>query len=34
MKMLRNEHKPGNMSVLVQSPQTGLRSFEDVLAQQ
>ena len=34
MKMMRNEHKPGNMSVLVQSPQTGLRSFEDVLAQQ
>jgi len=22
MKMLRNEHKPGNMSVLVQSPKT------------
>ena len=31
MKMLRNEHKPGNMSVLVQSPKTGLRTLEDAL---
>ncbi|WP_101067683.1 crotonyl-CoA carboxylase/reductase [Roseovarius salinarum] len=31
MKMLRNEHKPGNMAVLVQSPRTGLRTVEDVL---
>ncbi len=31
MKMLRNEHKPGNMSVLVQAPRTGLRTLEDVL---
>jgi crotonyl-CoA carboxylase/reductase len=31
MKMLRNEHKPGNMAVLVQSPTTGLRTFEDAL---
>ena len=31
MKMLRNEHKPGNMSVLVQAPKTGLRTFEDAL---
>ena len=23
MKMLRNEHKPGNMAVLVQAPKTG-----------
>ncbi|MDA9318795.1 zinc-binding dehydrogenase, partial [Octadecabacter sp.] len=30
-KMLRNEHKPGNMSVLVQSPKVGLRTLEDVL---
>lgn len=30
-KMLRNEHKPGNMSVLVQAPQMGLRTFEDTL---
>ena len=32
MKMLRNEHKPGNMSVLVQAPITGLRTLEDALA--
>lgn len=32
MKMLRNEHKPGNMAVLVQSPRAGLRTFEDALA--
>ncbi len=31
MKMLRNEHKPGNMAVLVQAPTTGLRTFDDVL---
>ncbi|MCW9042138.1 MAG: crotonyl-CoA carboxylase/reductase [Pseudopelagicola sp.] len=31
MKMLKNEHKPGNMSVLVQAPKTGLRTLEDVL---
>jgi crotonyl-CoA carboxylase/reductase len=31
MKMMRNEHKPGNMSVLVQSPKTGLRTLEDAL---
>lgn len=31
MKMLRNEHKPGNMAVLVQAPTTGLRTFEDTL---
>jgi crotonyl-CoA carboxylase/reductase len=31
MKMLRNEHKPGNMSVLVQAPRTGLRTLEEVL---
>ena len=31
MKMLRNEHKPGNMAVLVQSPRPGLRTVEDVL---
>jgi crotonyl-CoA carboxylase/reductase len=29
--MLRNEHKPGNMAVLVQSPRTGLRTLEDTL---
>ena len=31
MKMRRNEHKPGNMAVLVQAPVTGLRTFEDAL---
>ncbi|WP_299353935.1 crotonyl-CoA carboxylase/reductase [uncultured Shimia sp.] len=30
-KMLRNEHKPGNMAVLVQAPKTGLRTVEEVL---
>ncbi|SLN52513.1 Crotonyl-CoA reductase [Aquimixticola soesokkakensis] len=31
VKMMNNEHKPGNMAVLVQSPATGLRTLEDVL---
>ena len=31
IKMRKNEHKPGNMSVLVQSPRTGLRTFEEAL---
>jgi crotonyl-CoA carboxylase/reductase len=31
MKMMRNQHKPGNMSVLVQAPTTGLRTLEDAL---
>jgi crotonyl-CoA carboxylase/reductase len=31
LKMLRNQHKPGNMAVLVQAPRTGLRTLEDVL---
>ncbi|MDX8347018.1 crotonyl-CoA carboxylase/reductase [Cognatiyoonia sp. IB215446] len=30
-KMRKNEHKPGNMAVLVQAPITGLRTFEDTL---
>ncbi len=30
-KMMRNEHKPGNMAVLVQSPRTGLRTLEDAI---
>ncbi len=30
-KMLRNEHKPGNMALLVQSPRAGLRTLEEVL---
>jgi len=28
---MRNEHKPGNMSVLVQAPTTGLRTLEDTV---
>ena len=32
VKMRNNEHKPGNMSVLVQAPTTGLRTVEEVLA--
>ena len=31
VKMRKNEHKPGNMAVLVQAPRTGLRTFEDTL---
>jgi crotonyl-CoA carboxylase/reductase len=31
MRMYRNEHKPGNMAVLVQAPTTGLRTLEDVI---
>jgi crotonyl-CoA carboxylase/reductase len=31
MKMLRNEHKPGNMAVLVSAARTGLRTFEDAV---
>ena len=31
MRMWNNEHKPGNMSVLVQAPKTGLRTLEDTL---
>jgi crotonyl-CoA carboxylase/reductase len=29
--MLRNQHKPGNMAVLVQAPVTGLRTWEDAV---
>jgi len=29
MKMMRNQHKPGNMAVLVSAPTTGLRTVED-----
>jgi crotonyl-CoA carboxylase/reductase len=31
MKMLKNQHKPGNMSVLVQATRPGLKTFEDTL---
>jgi crotonyl-CoA carboxylase/reductase len=30
-KMLKNQHKPGNMAVLVQAKRPGLRTLEDVL---
>ena len=29
--MWKNQHKPGNMAVLVNAPRTGLRTFEDVV---
>ena len=29
--MRTNRHKPGNMAVLVNTPTTGLRNFEDVV---
>jgi crotonyl-CoA carboxylase/reductase len=29
--MLKNQHKPGNMAVLVNAKRPGLRTFEDVL---
>ncbi len=31
MKMMRNEHKPGNMAVLVQAKRQGLRTLEDCI---
>jgi crotonyl-CoA carboxylase/reductase len=31
MKMLKNEHRPGNMAVLVCAPKTGLNTFEDAV---
>jgi len=31
VKMRKNEHKPGNMAVLVSAPSLGLRTFEDTL---
>ena len=31
MRMMRNEHKPGNMAVLVSAPTTGLRTIEDCI---
>ncbi len=32
MKMWKNQHRPGNMAVLVSAPRTGLKTFEDTLA--
>ena len=31
MKMYHNEHKPGNMAVMVSAPYPGLKTFEDVV---
>ena len=31
IKMMKNQHLPGNMAVLVQAQETGLRTFEEVL---
>ncbi len=31
MKMMRNEHKPGNMAVLVQAKRPGMRTLEDAV---
>jgi crotonyl-CoA carboxylase/reductase len=31
MKMWKNEHRPGNMAVLVSAPTTGLRTYEDAV---
>jgi len=29
--MWKNQHKPGNMAVLVNAPRMGLRTFDDVI---
>jgi crotonyl-CoA carboxylase/reductase len=31
VKMRRNEHRPGNMAVLVSAPTTGLRTLADTV---
>jgi crotonyl-CoA carboxylase/reductase len=31
MKMWKNEHKPGNMAVLVQAKRSGMRTLEDAI---
>jgi crotonyl-CoA carboxylase/reductase len=31
MMMWKDQHKPGNMAVLVNAPHPGLKSFEDVI---
>ena len=31
MKMWKNEHRPGNMAVLVSAPTTGLKTFDDAI---
>ncbi|MDE5466331.1 crotonyl-CoA carboxylase/reductase [Bradyrhizobium sp. CSS354] len=30
-RMWKNQHKPGNMAVLINAPRTGLRNFKDIL---
>ncbi|HSY86926.1 MAG TPA: crotonyl-CoA carboxylase/reductase, partial [Verrucomicrobiae bacterium] len=30
-KMMKNQHKPGNMAVLVQARRPGMRSLEDAV---
>jgi crotonyl-CoA carboxylase/reductase len=32
MQMLKNQHRPGNMAVLVSAPRTGLKTLEDAVA--
>jgi crotonyl-CoA carboxylase/reductase len=29
--MWKNQHRPGNMAVMVSAPQPGLRTFDDVV---
>jgi crotonyl-CoA carboxylase/reductase len=31
MKMWKNEHRPGNMAVLVSAPTTGLKTLDDAI---
>jgi crotonyl-CoA carboxylase/reductase len=31
MKMWKNEHRPGNMAVLVSAPTTGLKTMDDAI---
>jgi crotonyl-CoA carboxylase/reductase len=31
MKMWKNQHPPGNMSVIVNAPRPGLKTFEDAV---
>jgi crotonyl-CoA carboxylase/reductase len=31
MKMMKNQHPPGNMSVMVSAPRAGLKTLEDSL---
>ena len=31
MKMWKNQHRPGNMAVLINAPHPGLRNFDDLI---